>query len=380
MKLGLVLSNDWELFGNGAGDFGELQEKPLREMLEIIAGFGARPTIFAEVGQQLWGACRLAASDPRQRALATRWEEALKAAVAVGADVQAHFHPQWLDARHEEGRWILGSRRVFGELAPETICEVLGSTKRYLEELLRPVNPEYACVCFRAGAFYIEPSKHPISAMREAGYRADSSVVLGLHEGGLIDFRDLPSSLPPWRITGSVNQASVRGELQEFPVYARRSWDSALLRKFFSPRLYYMLFWRTWIEASDDEWLRRRNRTLMQRYPLAERTFLKGMNPVREIAGRLLNRTALILDYDQLPPAVFVRFLERAWEEHAPSHSGQTIPIVALGHSKGMPDGRNLHRILDLATRRLGDRLCFMTMREALETSPFPGPTDSLAN
>jgi hypothetical protein len=367
MKLGLVLSNDWELFGNGAGDFGELQEKPLREMLEVTAGFGARPTLFAEVGQQLWGACRLASSDPRQRELATRWEEALKAAVAAGADVQAHFHSQWLDAKHEQGRWTLSAQRVFGDLTPGTIRDVLKSSKKYLDELLQPVNPNYACVCFRAGAFYIEPSQDPLSAMREIGYRADSSVVFGLHEGNLIDFRDLPSSLPPWPIAAGVTHAAVRSDLQELPVYARRAWDSALLRKFFSPRLYYALFWRTWVEAIDDEWLRRRNKVMMQRYPLADRVFLRGRNPFREIISRLLNRTALILDYDQMPPALFVRFLELAWKEHASRHPGRILPIVALGHSKGMPDGHNLRRILELATRQMGERLCFMTMREAIE-------------
>jgi len=52
MKLALILTNDWELFGDGSGDYFEIQHKPLEELLDTVEDHGAKLTVMAEVGQQ----------------------------------------------------------------------------------------------------------------------------------------------------------------------------------------------------------------------------------------------------------------------------------------------------------------------------------------
>ena len=44
MKIGLVLTNDWELFGDGSGDYYELQYKPLEDLLKILKEYEAKIT------------------------------------------------------------------------------------------------------------------------------------------------------------------------------------------------------------------------------------------------------------------------------------------------------------------------------------------------
>ena len=52
MRFRIILTNDWELFGNGRGDYFEIQHNPLKELMEVISVYDAKLTIFAEVAQQ----------------------------------------------------------------------------------------------------------------------------------------------------------------------------------------------------------------------------------------------------------------------------------------------------------------------------------------
>ena len=52
MNLGLIITNDWEVFGDGSGDYFELQHKPLEALLKVVEEYGAKLTVMAEVGQQ----------------------------------------------------------------------------------------------------------------------------------------------------------------------------------------------------------------------------------------------------------------------------------------------------------------------------------------
>jgi hypothetical protein len=96
-----------------------------------------------------------------------------------------------------------------------------------------------------------------------------------------------------------------------------------------------------------------------------ERAFLAGKNKLHAVLSRILTRTAVLLDYDQLPPAVFVKMMKEAVAMRA--GGDETFPLVALGHAKGMPNGDNLRGILQLARAEFGDRLCFWTVREAVD-------------
>src|ERR1700693_2803868 len=100
----LALTHDWELRGDGSGDIEEIQFAPLRRLLEIYAQVGLRTTILPDVMQQM-AFRRCESSHPELRTAADSWDQHLREAFLQGHDVQLHLHPQWLNARYEEGRW-----------------------------------------------------------------------------------------------------------------------------------------------------------------------------------------------------------------------------------------------------------------------------------
>lgn len=368
MKVALVLTNDWELFGSGWGDFAELQQRPLTELMEVVQEFGAKMTLFPEMGQQIWGARRRMDSDDKSKCLALAWEESLRTAVKRGADVQCHLHPQWLDAEFENGRWRLAANYATGAVGHDRLLAALQRSKDYLENLLAPVDPGYRCLCYRAGGFFLEPSAVALGALRAAGFVADSSALLGLYEPPLADYRQLPAGFHPWRVGKTVLETSADpAAILELPVYARVAWDSALLRKVISPRLSYWFFHGVSPDPVDIQWQRRRNALLLRRYPLNERFQYQAVGRARRIASTLLNQSAIPLDYDQLPPCLFVEYMRGVLNsvKMTPGVKG-AVPVVALGHTKGMPDTGNLRRILEAIKREFGADVGFSTVQQAV--------------
>jgi hypothetical protein len=81
----------------------------------------------------------------------------------------------------------------------ESADELIIRGKEYLERLLRPVDPSYQCIAFRAGGYGIQPNdKELIGALLAAGFKIDSSIVPGMFlksKVNQIDFRKIPSKL-----------------------------------------------------------------------------------------------------------------------------------------------------------------------------------------
>jgi hypothetical protein len=119
-------------------------------------------------------------------------EAQLRDAVRRGHDVQTLLRPQWLFASREDGRWHApaGTFRV-GAL--DDPAPLLARAKAYLEELLRPVDPSYSCIAFRAGDYGLQPDhERVLAALLDTGYQVDSSLVPGLalrNDTGEVDYR-----------------------------------------------------------------------------------------------------------------------------------------------------------------------------------------------
>jgi hypothetical protein len=175
----LAFVDDWELRGNGAGDPRRIQFRPLRELVRVFNKYGIRGSFNAEVMQQLTFR-QLEAQHPELGELADEWDAAVLEAYRQGHDVQLHIHPQWRDARYEDGRWRLTSDWNILNHEPEKAFEMMKAGRDYLENLLRTVNPDYSCVSFRSGAWCIAPSKHILKQLAELGITIDISIVGGV--------------------------------------------------------------------------------------------------------------------------------------------------------------------------------------------------------
>ena len=185
MQLGLVLTNDWELYGDGSGDYFALQHRPLQALLHAVEQHGARLTVMAEVGQQ-WAHRAAGATHAWARDIADAWDALLQETVARQSDVQLHLHPQWLNARWDgvgaRGHWQLDFDRWSVGALPRPLLRatLIARQAGSWSDLLRPVDPAYDCVAFRAGAHCIQPSGAVIGELVHAGFRCDTSVSKGL--------------------------------------------------------------------------------------------------------------------------------------------------------------------------------------------------------
>jgi hypothetical protein len=185
-RIDLVLSDDWELFGDGSGDMRKVQFDNLRTLTGIYEEHGLHGSFNAEVMQQLYHLSE-GQKQPRLLDLANEWSELLRRTFANGHDVQLHLHPQWHEARYTDGRWVLPSDWMLGNHPPTRIRQMLQQGKHYLEQLLQTVDANYRCVAFRAGAWALAPSPLTIPALIDAGIFVDTSIAPGMVKTGDVD-------------------------------------------------------------------------------------------------------------------------------------------------------------------------------------------------
>jgi hypothetical protein len=199
-RIHLLLSDDWELRGDGSGNMEALQFRTLRRLCDVLEAEGLRGCFNAEVFQQLVHR-RLGAGDPALAALADEWEAVVREAHGRGHDVQLHLHPQWSAATRRDGRWELSAPWSLAEYARPAVEEMLRAGKEYLESLLRPQDPAYECVSFRAGSWCIAPSESALDVLASLGIVFDMSIAAGLYYDSAevrLDLREVDEPFRPY--------------------------------------------------------------------------------------------------------------------------------------------------------------------------------------
>ena len=226
----LALTHDWELRGDGSGDIEQIQFAPLRKLLEIYRKHSARTTFLPDLMQQIRFR-QLESEHPELKSLADKWDEHVSEAFRQGHDIQLHLHPQWRDGRYEDGRWHLYGDWSILNYARDDAHAMLDAGKDYLEKLLRPIDPSYRCVAFRAGALAATPSDHLFKSLANLGIQLDVSIAGGLfvNDRNLqLDYRDCEEDFLPFypaiedaRKVSETREAIVCVPLNHF--YASRS-------------------------------------------------------------------------------------------------------------------------------------------------------------
>lgn len=224
----VLLTLDYELYGNGSGDVFEHMIRPTDRLLRIADEYGVRFTIFFEVIEYLklkeeWekGNSMGYASDPIKAI-----EDQIVDAFRRGHDVQLHIHPQWIDAEFVDGRWTvdLSQWRLGGYIGSgeRSLENILRLGKQTIEHLLRPVDSDYECVALRAGGYNIQPSSEIVEAMKRVGLHIDSSIYPGGRESGKLsryDYTAIPLERGCWQ-TGEELEFEGTDGIYELPVVA----------------------------------------------------------------------------------------------------------------------------------------------------------------
>ncbi len=161
--------------------------RPTSRLMSLCDRFGAKLTLMFEMAEYLL-LCRDAP------ALAREIEAQLKDAVHRGHDVQLHLHPHLLP--QSGAVFHTGSKRLrfrrYRSIHEFLVGDphLLARCKRQCEDLLRPVDPNYEMVVFRAGKYHVQPHQPVYDALARCGFIAASNVVAGRRlEGG----KDLPT-------------------------------------------------------------------------------------------------------------------------------------------------------------------------------------------
>jgi hypothetical protein len=189
-----------------------------------------------------------------------------------------------------------------------------------LEALLKPVDPKYECIAFRAANWAMNPSGNVIRALLENGIRIDTSVFkYGWREGIVsFDYSNAHSELVPWLADKSdICRQSESGKLVEVPIYCERRWIGAFLTP---SRFYRARMTRLHSLAND--------------YPGAN-GISKAVSPVKSLLKKLtilMQRHAWKADFNQCTGRQLIAALKRASQKY--TGVKRELPFVLIGHSK----------------------------------------------
>lgn len=176
----IVLTDDWELRGNGTGTVDEFQRKPALRLMDLYDSLGIKATFNLEVMQQIAFETH-ADRFPEIRAGRDAWLATVREMSRRGFDIQLHIHPQWWLAEYINGWWKLGSRWNIADYLRtdiETICDLAFA---YMAPLVAPRTIQ----TFRAGSWGLgPPSRDTLNALISRGVKVDVSIASGLRYRG----------------------------------------------------------------------------------------------------------------------------------------------------------------------------------------------------
>jgi len=353
VNIGLIFTLDYEIHGNGSGEFKNWAFLPTSRMLDLFDEYGAKLTIMAEMGHY-WAMKKYNDLFSEDIHL---FESQLISAIKRGHDVQFHFHPQWINAKYEEGEWKLDfSQKTIGQLCHQydEALFYLKKGKTELQNLLTPVSPDYKCICFRAGFLQMQPYESIQKALVDAGFESDSSVSKGMKaENSLIsiDYTSAYSRYLPWK-TSKVNigQRDDDGEILEFPILSDNiGFIEKAIRKV--------------IKMKGEKNIGNVIAGLMDRYG-------RGMMPNNN-STTFLNRLKRIIsikwfyvDFCKEDYSNLNKYLKRVVSDCNKTNYSGYVPVVLIGHSKDFFFNNNLSMFLKSCMDIEG--LEFITYSEAV--------------
>ena len=224
----MILTLDYELYGNGSGNIYTHIIEPTRRLLALAAPYNAKFTFFVEV-VEFW---RIEEEWLKGNTMGYEHNpiddirKQLQDAYRQGHDIQLHIHPQWSDAEYEKGEWKvnlddwrLGGYKKEGRYS---LLNLLKEGKKTLEQWITPINKEYKCIALRAGGYNIQPSQDIVAAMKEVGLVIDSSIYPGGKETGTLsnyDYSCIAADKELWQAGYELEKEGENG-IYELPIVA----------------------------------------------------------------------------------------------------------------------------------------------------------------
>lgn len=334
MKLKLLLTCDYEVFGDGSGCLEKCVIHPANKLMQICEEAGARMTFFVDVCEY-WAFKQAESEGYVSNNPATQIEHQLKDAIKRGHDVQLHLHPQWLEYSYEgEENWVLKMDwwrlpQVYNN--EEEFIELFLQGKRSLEELLQPIDSNYKCVSFRAGALCIQPEDVVLPALRKAGFKYDSSVAPGL-------YREDDNSYLDFRKNDQVFQYPVSRSLSEVD-YDSTFYERPLLVSSFNAleKIYFKLIRKSGLSNRPHDCQSKANTSINTNDNMVKRLFDK-LKP----DNRVLDLTGAISAHE------LFHILKKGYKkvEHLKFDKEEMNEVVAISHCKNLGNEAEIKNFL----------------------------------
>ncbi|MBE8540570.1 hypothetical protein [Geoglobus acetivorans] len=318
--LNLIITIDYEIFGNGRGDVIRHMIIPMGRIASIAEAHNVPVTVMAEM-------CEYIQFEKYDEALVNDLGYSPSERISTqilemherGHDVQLHIHPQFLDAEYSRGRFHLRNPKlsVF-DMSYEDVRSMIEMCKDTLESLVP--SGSYRCLALRLSNMgWVEPPYHVAKAMED----------LGIVVHSLSDIPAPAGNNGLWRLYDL--------QVYEVPIYS----IPAKLHSFLKPGFLLPLLY-VWVHDPPTS-------------PTG-RSSLKGSGG----SGRVMK-----FDISKLSWREMVGMLDHALNVYDTAEN--EVPVVAIGHTKDFFNSSNFKKFLEIVTRDYSHAVRFTTFSEFVE-------------
>ncbi len=302
--ISFVFTIDYEIYGDGTGQLKGLVYEPARRLVEQFRKWDARFVAFVEAAEfekiEAFGA------DPGIGAVKQQIADFHR----DGFEVALHLHPQWCNARFEDGAWSLDYREYnLCRLQRPRITEIVSQSIAYLRQVVGESG--FAPLSFRAGNWLFQPTALAARVLAEHGIKLDSSVFKGglqhLHQ---LDYRPAMSNGYFWPFENDANRPNAAGQWIEVPIYTEMVpfWRMATAKR---------------LSMKGGAGAKRRRQSVSERWS--------------RISDRMRFRYPLKLDFCRMTLNELTSMMDGVIRED--EKDPETFrPVVAIGHTKDLTD------------------------------------------
>jgi len=335
--INIIISLDYEVFGEGHGSVKEDICEPTGRILDICDRHRVPLTIMFEVCEYL----KFEEFDPQLvKRFAYSPSEMMRSQVRTafknGHDVQLHIHPRWVGARYSDDKWFLNAAvRDIGDLSEDMICRTLRTGKEKLVSMLKDIAPDYTCNTTRfTGHDWVEAPVKTHGALEKLDIRAHS----------LADYCPEGNKKGYWPLSrsGKVFEIPIHSVgLPKYRMFTGGRIISALYKCYKTRSLYLK-------EKVHSEIIR------------SKHGFLSGL---------FMDTYKQKWDFCKQSSEEMISFLDAGLQRY--DHENNNVPLVMIGHSKDFLTAGQLERFLDIVAKKYlpSGNVRFTTFREFVESN-----------
>jgi hypothetical protein len=298
----VVFTIDYEIYGNGTGSLDELVYQPTRRLKDLFESHNGRFVTFVEAAE--FEKIEAYGTDPAIDLVKKQIQELHRDEF----EVALHLHPQWANARYEQGQWSLDlSEYNLCKLPKKRIAEIVDGSLAYLRHVVG--ESDFTPVSFRAGNWLFQPTQTAASVLAEKGIKIDSSVFKGgLQHNHSLDYRRALRNGYYWPFSCNVNDPDPAGPWIEVPIHTDMVpfWKMPTSKRMAFPNRF---------GATDQSKRQKMNRAL---------DFLRFRYPLK-------------LDFCRMTLSEMTSMLERVIRQDREEPESYR-PIVSIGHTKDLAD------------------------------------------